>query len=420
MDLVVNNGFITHVEVVWEHEPSARWLEGLASFARVITFDRRGSGMSDPVAGAPALEVRMDDVRAVMDAVGSSRAALLGISEGAPMSILFAATYPERVQALVLLGGMARSTWAQDYPWGSRSEDLIASAKEFLAPHWGEGAMVDLSAPSRGGDPEIRTFFGRMERSTGSPGMVAQLNRMFLDIDVRDLVPTVHAPALVLHRRHDRFVNIGNGRWLAEHLPDARFVVLEGSDHIRLVRGPRDNARRDRGVPHRDPLASRAPARAGDRPVHRHRGLDATAASVGDARWRSVLEGHHRTVQAALSRFGGREVKSTGDGLMATFDGPARAIRCAKDIVGLGRARGIQIRAGVHTGECELLGDDDIGGIAVHIAARVSALADPDEVLVSRTVRDLVAGSGLEFTPRGTHELRGVPDSWELYAADGG
>jgi class 3 adenylate cyclase len=416
LDLVLVNGYLGHVELVWEHESSARFLNGLASFARVINFDRRGSGLSDPVAEAPTLEQRMDDVRAVMDAAGSERAALLGISEGVSMCILFAATYPGRTSALVAYGGMARGTADEDYPWATPAEALVESSVELVGPHWGEGASVEFAAPSQAENPDTRAFFARLERSSASPGMLRALAEMFLDIDVRDVVPTVHVPALVLHRRHDQLVNIGNGRWIAEHLPNARLVELPGQDHSpwyqdvditlgeiqEFLTGTRQTVEPERSlatVLFTDIVDSTR-----------------TAVDLGDQRWRELLERHQRTVREALGRFGGREVKSTGDGFLAVFDGPARAIRCARAIVDSSREAGLRVRAGVHTGECEVMGDD-IGGIAVHIASRVSALAAPDEVLVSRTVKDLVAGSGIDFDDRGTHTLKGIPDTWQLYAA---
>jgi class 3 adenylate cyclase len=416
LDIVMVPGFTSHVELVWEHEPAARGLEGLASFARVITFDRRGSGLSDPVAEAPTLEQRMDDVRAVMDAAGSERAALIGISEGASMSILFAATYPDRAQALVSCGGLARSTAAEDYPWATPADALVESGVELIAPHWGEGAIVEIAAPSQADNPDTRAFWARMERASVSPGMLASLVQMFLDIDVRHVVPSVHVPTLVLHRRHDRLVNVRNGRWLAEHLPNAKLVELPGDDHVLWYQHPEVTF----GEIHEfltgaryEPVPDRVLATVLFTDI-----VDSTktAAELGDSRWRGVLERHQGAVRRALERFGGREVKSTGDGFLATFDGPARAIRCARAILDDSEGDGVRVRAGLHTGECEVMGDD-IGGMAVHIAARVSALAGPSEVLVSRTVRDLVAGSGLEFSDRGAHELKGVPDTWELYEA---
>jgi pimeloyl-ACP methyl ester carboxylesterase len=413
LDLVLVPGYITHIELVWEHEPFSQALEALGGFARVINFDRRGSGLSDPVAEAPTLEQRMDDVRAVMDAAGSERAALLGVSEGVPMSILFAATYPERVQALVCCGGMARSTQAEGYPYGESPEALIESGTEFILPYWGQGGSLEIAAPSQWNNDEARAFYARMERATASPGMLLQLAQMFLEIDVREVVPSVHVPTLLLHRRNDMLVNVRHSRWLAEHMPNARLVELPGQDHSFWYEHPelalaeiQEFLTGTRYAP--EPERMLATVLFTDI-------VDSTrtAAELGDARWRSVLEDHQRIVRAALARFDGREVKSTGDGFLATFDGPARAVRCAREIL---EASELPVRAGLHTGECEVMGED-IGGIAVHIAARVIALAGPSEVLVSRTVKDLVVGSGLEFGDRGAHELKGVPDTWELYAA---
>jgi class 3 adenylate cyclase len=417
-DLVLVNGYVTHVEMAWEQETSAKALEALASFARVITFDRRGSGLSDPVPEAPDLETRMDDVRAVMEAAGSERAVLMGISEGVSMSILFAATYPDRVQALVSWGGMARSTYADDYPWANPVEALVESGLELIAPHWGEGAVLDVVAPSQAHNPAARTFFGRMERATTSPGMLTSLVQMFLEIDVRDVVPTVHVPTLVLHRTRDRLVDVRNGRWLAEHLPNAKLVELDGDDHYPWAEGRSEIIGEIQefltGV-RPEPVLDRVLATVLFTDI-----VDSTktASDMGDARWRDTLESHQRVVRETLSRYGGREIKTTGDGFLATFDGPARGIRCARQMVESLAAIGVRIRAGLHTGECEVMGDD-IGGVAVHIAARVSGLAEGGEVLVSRTVKDLVAGSGIEFADRGEHELKGVPDSWQLLAVAG-
>jgi pimeloyl-ACP methyl ester carboxylesterase len=415
LDLVLVPGFTTHVELAWEYEPSARLLEGLASFARVITFDRRGSGLSDPVADAPTLEQRMDDVRAVMDAAGSERAALVGMSEGVPMSILFAATYPARVRALVCVGGMARSTYAEDYPWGTPAEALTESGFELILPHWGDGSIVEVSAPSQAGNPEARAYWGRVERSTASPGMMIALGQMFLDIDVRDVVPSVHAPALILHRTRDRLVDVRHGRWLAEHLPNARMVEFEGDDHAFFFQSTEEWLGALQEF-----LTGARPAPVSDRMLATVLFTDIvdstrTAADLGDRRWREVLERHQRAVRDDLAHFNGREVKSTGDGFLATFDGPGRAINCAQAILQSSEPLGISVRAGLHTGECEVMGED-IGGIAVHIAARVSVHAGAHELVVSRTVKDLVAGSGIEFSDRGTHTLKGVPDTWQLYA----
>jgi class 3 adenylate cyclase/esterase/lipase len=416
IDLVLVNGFTSHVELMWEHPMPASVLQALGSFARVIAFDRRGTGLSDPVPEPATLEERMDDVRAVMDAAGSERAALLGLSEGTSMSLLFAATYPDRVQALVCHGGMARSTYAPDYPWALPVEDLVASGLELIAPHWGTGAIIEISTPSAADDPEARAWAARLERASASPGMLAGMVQMFLDIDVRHVVESVHVPTLVIHRTHDRLVNVRHGRWLAEHLPNAKYVELPGDDHTlwspdsaaalgeieEFLTGARASTEPDRVL---------ATVLFTDI-VH----STETASELGDQRWRRLLEEHDRATRAAIARHGGREIKSTGDGFLATFDGPARGIRCAQATTEAAAALGMQVRAGLHTGECEVRGDD-IAGMAVHIAARVSALAGPGEVLVSRTVRDLVAGSGIEFEDRGTHELKGVPESWEILAA---
>lgn len=360
----------------------------------------------------------MDDLRAVMDAAGSQRAALMGISEGVPMCLLFAATYPERVQALICYGGAARSTYAEDYPWAVPAEALNESAVELLLPTWGDASFIEVSAPSKADDPQAREFLGRLTRATASPGMMMRLAQMFMEIDVRDIVPSVHAPTLVLHRRHDRLVNVRNGRWLAEHLPDARLVELEGDDHNGWYESPE----RTLGEVQEFLTGARAVLEP-ERVLATVLFTDIvdstrTATELGDRRWREVLEGHQREVRRALERYGGREVKSTGDGFLATFHGPARAIECAREILTSSEPLGIRVRAGLHTGECEVMGDD-IAGIAVHIAARVSTNAGPGEIIVSRTVKDLVAGSGIEFADRGTHTLKGVSDTWQLYAVNG-
>jgi class 3 adenylate cyclase len=416
IDLVLIPGYFTHVELVWEHEPAARLLERLSSFARVITFDRRGAGLSDRVADPPTLEQRMDDVRAVMDAASSERAALVGISEGVTMAILFAATYPDRVQALVCSGGMARSTYAEDYPWANTTEALQESGFELLLPAFGDGSLVEIAAPSQADNPATRAFFAKIQRASASPGMLAGLVQMFLDLDVRDVVPSVRAPALVLHRTRDRLVNIGNGRWLAEHLPNARLVELDGDDHTPWYEGTEEWL----GEVEEFLTGSRA-APEPDRILATVLFTDIvdstkTASELGDREWRRLLQEHYELVRGALDRWHGREVKAIGDGFLATFDGPARGVRCAQEIIETSPSAGIHVRAGLHTGECEVVGDD-IGGIAVHIASRVSALAGPDEVLTSRTVRDLVAGSGIDFEARGRHTLKGVPDEWDILEA---
>jgi class 3 adenylate cyclase len=295
-------------------------------------------------------------------------------------------------------------------------EALLQSGAELVAPHWGEGAMIDVGAPSQSNTPESRAFFARWERGSASPGMIGSLVQMFFDLDVREVVPNVRVPTLVMHRTHDRLVNVRHGRWLAEHLPNARYVELPGDDHIPWF----EDVDRTLGEIE-EFLTGARHAPEPERMLATVLFTDIvdstrTAAELGDSRWRELLERHQRVVRDELSTHNGREVKSIGDGFLATFDGPGRAIRCAQAIAASSDSDGLQVRAGVHTGECEVMGDD-IGGLAVHIAARVSAQAGAGEVLVSRTVKDLVAGSGIEFSDRGVHELKGVPDTWQLYAA---
>jgi class 3 adenylate cyclase len=418
IDVVAVLGFATHLELQWETAPFARFCERMGSFARLIVFDKRGTGLSDPVAEVPTLEQRIDDVRAVMDAAGSERAALFGVSEGGPMSVLFAATHPERVEALVLYGAMARTTEAPDYPWASPADALIESAREFLVPYWGRDseALVELFAPSLAHDPEVLATSARLERSAASPGMVQKIFEMFLDVDVRDVLGAIHVPTLILHRRQDRVVNRRAGRHLAERIPGSRYVELEGIDHLPWA-GDADAVLGEV----EEFLTGARTAPEADRVLATVMFTDIVgstelASRLGDARWREVLDGHQDAVARELARFRGRRVKTLGDGCLATFDGPARAIRCGQAIADAARADGLDMRIGLHCGEVELMGDD-VGGIAVHIAARIGALAGPGEVLVSSTVKDLVAGSGIAFADHGTERLKGIDDEWRLFAA---
>jgi pimeloyl-ACP methyl ester carboxylesterase len=418
LDLVLVLGFATHVELQWESPAFARFFERLSSFARLIVFDKRGTGLSDPVAEVPTLEQRIDDIRAVMDAAGSERAAFLGISEGGPTSVLFAATHPERVTALVLYGAMGRTTEAPDYPWASPADALRESAAEFIAPFWGQQAqgMVELFAPSLADDPDAAEFTARMERSAASPAMVQQIFEMFLDIDVRDILPAIRVPTLVLHRRRDRVVNWRAGKELASRIPNARYVELSGIDHLPWA-GDSDAVLGEieefltgaRSLPEPDRVLATIM-------FTDIVGSTQHAAELGDARWRELLAAHQAGVRRELERFRGREVKTLGDGCLATFDGPARAIRCGHAIAQAARLSGLEVRVGLHSGEVELI-DDDVGGIAVHIAARLGDIAAAGEVLASSTVKDLVAGSGIRFEDRGTKRLRGIPDEWRLFAA---
>ena len=419
IDLVLVLGFATHLELQWEAPPFARFFERISSFSRLIIFDKRGTGLSDPVTEVPTLEQRIDDVRAVMDSAESERAALFGISEGGPMSVLFAATHPDRVTALVLYGAMGRTTEAPDYPWASPAEALRESAIEFILPQWGQPheGMVELFSPSFAADPQALEFNAKMERSAASPAMVQQIFEMFLDIDVRAILPTIHVPTLVLHRHGDRVVNRRAGKHLAAQIPGARYVELPGIDHLpwagdsegvlgeieEFLTGARSVAEPDRvlaTVMFTDIVSSTE-----------------RAAELGDARWRDLLAAHQAAVRRELMRFRGREVKALGDGYLATFDGPARAIRCGQALAEEARSIGLDVRIGLHSGEVEMLEDEDVGGIAVHIAARVGALAAGGEVLVTSTVKDLVAGSGIQFVDQGAKHLKGISDEWRLFAA---
>jgi class 3 adenylate cyclase/alpha-beta hydrolase superfamily lysophospholipase len=420
-DIVLVPGFISHLDVMSENQLMGKFFGRLLNFARVTVFDKRGTGMSDPVEGVPTLEDRMDDVRAVMEAAGIEHAALLGNSEGAPMSILFAATHPERVEALVLVGGMARATSAPDYPWGRPKEVLLESLEEFTLPRWGEGDSLDYFAPTLAGDPEQRAWFAKLERQAASPSMVRKLAQMFFEVDVRNALPLVHAPTLVLHRRGDRVVSSGASKWMADHIKGARHVELDGIDHMGYAGD--SNALLDQIEEFLTGKRS-VPAQEFDRILATVMfsdivGSTERTAAAGDRRWLDLLEQHNAIVRRELERYRGREVKTMGDGFMATFDGPARAIRCANAMVGGVHALSLQLRIGLHAGEVELVSDDDIGGMAVNIAARIGARAATDEVLVSSTVRDLVVGSGLRFEERGSHALKGVPGEWSLHAVTG-
>jgi class 3 adenylate cyclase len=415
IDLVVAFPFISHIDLLWDNPAQTHFMRRLGSFARVILFDRRGVGLSDPVDKPATLEERMDDVRAVMDAAGSERAALLGMSEGATMCMLFAATYPERTAALVLWGAMARSTRAEDYPWAPEKEAVEEAQEELVAPLWGQGATLDIFSPSLADNARAREFQARFERQAASPMRVWQLFQMFLDIDVREALPLIQSPTLILHRRNDRAVNVRAARWLADQIEDSRFVELEGEDHFPWVGD--SNAALEAIE---EFLTGVRPGPAPERVLATVLFTDIVdstrlATEMGDRRWRDLLEEHQKLVRERLARFEGREIKTTGDGFLAIFDGPTRAAECARAIADDMPSLGIEVRAGLHTGEVELMGED-VGGIAVHVAARISALAGPGEVLTSRTVRDLAAGSGVDFESFGRRELKGVADEWEIYS----
>ncbi len=418
LDLVIVHGFFSHVETDWEWPPFAHLLRRLASFARVITFDKRGTGLSDPIEGAPTLEERMDDIRAVMDAAGSEQATVLGYSEGGPMSMLFSAAHPERVSALILYGSFARVLHAPDYPVGV-SPDFAEAFLEGLRANWPNPRpeLGQMIWPSVVDDPSFNHWMGRRARLGASPRMAVEIMRLNLQIDVRAILPEIRVPTLVLHREGDRFVPVAYGRFLAERIPEARYVELAGDDHSPFTGDV------DALVDEVEEFLTGARGHDIDRVLATVLFTDivdstSQAAAAGDRDWRALLDRHDETVRREVERFRGRVVKTTGDGALATFDGPARAIRCARHLTDTLSRSGLRIRAGLHSGECELRGED-IAGVAVHIGARIGDLAAPGEVLVSGTVKDLVIGSGIDFSDRGTHELKGVPGRWPIFAVAG-
>ena len=420
-DLVFVPGFVTHMELQWKTAGFGDFLNDLGSFARLIRFDKRGTGMSDPVSGAPSLETRMDDVRAVMDAAGSHRAAFFGLSEGAAMGILFAATYPERVAALIIRSCSPRTMWAPDFPWGRSAEAYEREMNQALRVYddRDEARKVVRGLGMRTED-EADAYIDLL-RYGASPGMLEALYRMNREIDIRDVLPTVRVPTLVMHGSEDQVVPVEVARYTAQRLRAARLVELPGVGHLALGGAPADRIQVeiqrflnevwqtggwDEAEPERM-LATVLFTDIVDSTV--------TATDLGDRRWRELLEHHNALVRRELLRYRGREVDSAGDGFFATFDGPARAIRCASAIVEGVREFGLTVRAGLHTGECEIA-DGKVAGIAVHTGARVVAHANAGEVLVSSTVKDLVAGSGIPFVERGAYELKGIPGKWRLFA----
>jgi pimeloyl-ACP methyl ester carboxylesterase len=416
IDIVFVEGFVTNRHVQWEEPSYRRFIERLGSFARVILFDKRGMGLSDRVQ-AGTLEERMDDVRAVMDAVGSERAALIGESEGGPMSMLFAASFPERTIALLLCGAEVKEDKTEDWPWGESTREEFEESMATLPDRWSEPpASLRIFLPSRGDDARLLEWFGRLKMQAASPAAAEAFMRMAHDIDVRDVAPTIRVPTLILHSVGDQVCHVENARYLARTVPGAHYVELPGADHVmyaeladlalaeirEFLTGVREGPDPDRvlaTVLFTDLVGSTE-----------------RAAELGDRRWRELLDAHHFAVRRELERFGGREIDTAGDGFLAAFDGPARAIRCARSVVAGAGTHGLEVRAGVHTGECEVLGEK-LAGLAVHVGARVAAQARPGEVLVTSTVRDLIAGSGIELEDRGLHTLKGLDEERRLYAA---
>jgi pimeloyl-ACP methyl ester carboxylesterase/class 3 adenylate cyclase len=416
VELVLVPGFVSQVELLAEEPGVARFFRRLTSFSRMAVFDKRGQGLSDRPGRPPTLEESMDDLKAVIEAVGFKRPAIFGVSEGGPMSALYAATYPSDVSGLILFGTFARMLEAPDFPHGIDAAALDRWG-EVVRRDWGGPVGVDLWAPSRLGDGEFERWWARLLRQGTSPSGAIALMDLYREMDVRGVLPAIDVPTLVLHREGDRMIPVAQGRYLAETIPGAHYVELPGNDHLpfagdfdavldeveEFLVGSRRATESERGLAtilFTDIVGSTE-----------------KAAELGDRGWRQLIERHDAAVRHQLSLYRGREVKTMGDGFLATFDGPGRAIRCARAVQEEVAGLGIDVRAGIHTGEVELIGDD-VGGMAVNIGARIGALADAGEVLVSSTVRELVVGSGLEFADRGVQTLKGAPGEWRLFAID--
>lgn len=407
IDLVVVNGPASHVEIAWEEPATARAFTRLASFSRLVLFDRRGTGLSDPVTEPPTLEQQMDDLRAVLDAVGIERTALFGASD-LGLCALYAATYPDDVTALVLASVASRGA-------ATITAEVREKFLDAVEEHWGDGTLMSLWAPSQVGNRAFEDWWARMQRSAASPNVARQLIEMISQIDLRAVLPTIRVPTLVTHQTDNGYVPVELGREVASLIPGARFMEYPGRDTY----GWLDEASLD-------DIEEFLTGRRGPGEIDRVLatvlftdivGSTEHAARLGDGRWRSLLDDHNHLVRSRLAEWRGTEIKTIGDGFLATFDGPARAVRCAAEIVDHAESLGLSVRTGLHTGECERVGDD-VAGIAVHIGARVMATAQGGEVLASSTVKDLVVGSGLRFADRGPHELKGVPDEWHLYALE--
>ena len=418
LDLVHIPGLLSHLDLAWDHPKYRVFMERLSRFARVLVYDKRGCGLSDPVSEPPSVEERIDDTRAVMDAEGIESAAVFGCSEGAVLSAFFAAAHPDRVSHAVLYGSFARLTPdPPDYPWevlGLRdAEEMLRTFRETMKGSWGDGVTLMLLAPSLL-ETDERAWWGRYERGAMSPRSIETLMLSNIELDLREVLPVISVPTLVLHRDGDT-IPFGGGRYVADHIPGSRFIELHGEDHWPWVGDPEEVC------DHVEEFLTGARAiRSVDRVLATVMFTDIVgsterASELGDRRWRELLDEHERVTRTELERHQGTEVKTTGDGVLATFDGPARAIRCATSVAAATDRLGLPVRVGLHTGECERR-NGDIGGIAVHIGARVMAEAGPGEVLVSRTVKDLTVGSDIDFEERGARQLKGVPGEWELFA----
>jgi class 3 adenylate cyclase len=415
-DLIFVPGWISHIDLSWEQPAIASFFERLSNFSRLIIFDKRGTGLSDRVADKelPTLEQRMDDVRAVMDAVGSERATLVGYSEGGPMAALFAATYPHRTTALVLYGSYARWTRDDDYPWAMTTAEHEA-AMQVLEQNWGTAVGLKTFAPSIAKDESARASWAKYLRASAGPSAAIALYRMNIQIDIRSILPAIRIPTLVLHRAGDRLVDVGSGRYLAKHIAGARYIELPGDDHLFHVGDvQRVEAEIEEFVTGARPRIDEDTVLATVMFVDI---VDSTqrATALGDEMWRHLLEQYMQRVERQVTHYRGKVLDTAGDGVFASFDGPARGIRCARAIQDEAADLGMKMRCGVHTGECQVSGSK-VAGIAVHIGARIASLANPDEILVSETVKSLVVGAGLKFSDRGCHPLKGVEGDWRLFA----
>ena len=415
VDLVLLQGGFSHVELQLEEPSFARFLGRLASFSRLIVLDVRGTGLSDRTMHLPTLEEQVDDVLAVLDAVGCERAGLFGVGQGGVLACLFAAAHPGRTTALVLFGTCARLIQAEGYPWG-RAPEEFARLLQSTEQGWGQGVALPVLAPSMAGDEPFQRWFAKLERLGASPGNMLALLHLHRDVDIRHVLPAIRVPALVMHRVGDAYREVGHARYLAAHIPGAKLVELPGRDHLPYV-GDQNSVLDEveeflTGV-RRGPEPDRVLATILFTDIV---GSTERAAQAGDDRWRDLLDRHNVLIRRELDHFRGREVDTAGDGFLATFDGPARAVRCAREIADTVPGLGLELRSGLHTGEVELAGEH-VRGIAVHIGARVAAMAGPREVLVSSTVKDLVAGSGIAFEDRGEHSLKGIPGTWRIYLA---
>ena len=414
VDLVIVPGWVSNLDTFWEEPSVARFFDRLGTFARVILFDKRGTGLSDRVTQSPTLEERMDDVRAVLDAVGSERAALLGFSEGGPMCALFSVTYPARTEALIMIGSYPTNRNTDDYPYG-RSKDRWEQFNRYVMEEWGGPVGLELRAPSRINDQRFRGWWAKLLRTGASPSTAMALNQMNAEIDIRHVLPSIRVPTLLLHAKGDRTITVEASRYMATRIPGAKLVEFDSDDHLPFTEPARiilDEVE--------EFLTGRKHSAIVDRVVSTVMFTDIVgstdiASKLGDVQWQDLLGSHHAAIRYELDVYRGREIKTTGDGFHATFDGPARAIRCALSIHDAIESLGLSVRIGLHTGEL-IQSEKGFEGIAIHIAARVAALASDGQVLVSQTVKDLVAGSGIRFEDQGLHTLKGIEDQWRVFS----